>query len=374
VKIAKRYRPELLVSKGKEANPILMDPYLDAKEDRIVASNGHALVALPVETEKGERSRYLACSLLQAARGLGEPEVPAEIKDQEIVEYGVLWPTPQERTFPDWPSLVPKFHRGDEGTTTVSLNPRLLKALADAMASRGGVALTFQPGDVGPILVQPLSSPAPDELGLLMPLRADDEKGIEPGQRCPTCKKLLAAGAWCEEHGDPLADAKAARTMADVREDLEAAEKVRKAGAAIDGDAGTTITIRSAGREVTATPEQLRAGLAEIDRRKAAKHPGPPPLRWRSEGAELQGAADASGAYRLERTKAGGWTAKWEPLRGRPKILGVDKPEGHAKDACQMHAIERHADGLLRAGGSDELTKRDLKGAAEAHRTRKGGR
>jgi hypothetical protein len=364
VKINKRYRPELLVSKGKEANPILMDPYLDAKEDRIVASNGHALVALPVETEKGERSRYLACSLLQAARGLGEPEVPAEIKDQEIVEYGVLWPTPQERTFPDWPSLVPKFHRGDAGTTTVSLNPRLLKALADAMASSGGVALTFQPGDGGPILVQPLSSPDPDELGLLMPLRADDEKGIEPGQRCPTCKKLLAAGAWCEEHGDPLAGAKAERTMADVREDL-AAERVLDAAAALGRTKdGTRVSISHGGKTVDLT------ALAE--KRDAKKHRGPPPLEWRSEGGVLV-AADYGGAYRLEPVKGGGRTAKWVPLRGRSKLLGVDKPEGHAKDACQAHAIERHADGLLRAGGSDDLTK-GPKGEAEAFKPRKGGR
>jgi hypothetical protein len=367
VKIAKWYRPELVVSKGKEPNPLLTDPYLDAKSDRLVASNGRALVALPVETDKGERSRYLACSLLKAARGLGEPEVPAEIKDQEIVLYGVLWPAAQERTFPDWASLTPKFRRGDKGTTTVSLNPGLLKSVANAMAAGGGVALTFNIEDSGaPIIVQPLSLD-PDELGLLMPLGPDDEEEVGDGQRCPVCKKLLAAGAFCPEHGDPLAGAKAARTMADVREDL-AAEAREKAGNA------TAITIHAGGKSVTATPAQLHAGLAELDRRKAAKAPGPAPLEWRREGDGLLVAADCGGAYRLQRVKGGGWTAKWVPLRGRSKLLVVDQPEGQAKDACQMHAIERFADGMLRSGGSDELTKRDLKGAPEAFKPRKGGR
>jgi hypothetical protein len=365
VKINKRYRPELVVSKGKDANPILTDPYLDATEDRLVATDGHALVAVPVETEKGERSRYLACSLLAAARGLGEPEVPAEIRDQELVEYGVLWPAAQERTFVRYRETVPKFHRGDAGTGTLYLNPKLLKAVADAMDATGGVALTFALEDASaPILVQPVWSD-PEEFGLLMPLGSGDEEDVGDGQRCPVCKKLLAAGAFCPEHGDPLAGAKTERTMADVREDL-AAERVLDAAAALGRTKdGTRVSILHGGKTVDLT------ALAE--KRDAAKHPGPPPLRWRSEGAELQGAADASGAYRLERTKAGGWTARWEPLRGRPKILGVDKPEGHAKDACQAHAIERHADGLLRAGGSDELTK-GPKGEAEAFKPRKGGR
>ena len=66
MKIAKKYRPELVVSKGKEPNPLLTDPYLDVKEDRLIATDGHCLVSLPVETDKSERSRYLACNLIKA--------------------------------------------------------------------------------------------------------------------------------------------------------------------------------------------------------------------------------------------------------------------------------------------------------------------
>ncbi len=207
MKISKRYRPELVVSKGKEPNPLLTDPFLDAKEKRLVSTDGRGLVALPVETEKTERSRYLACSLLQAARGFGSESLPAEIHDQEVVEFGVLWPTAQERTFPDWKALVPKFKRGSAGTATFALNPGLLHKMANAMGV-GGVALTIkldQPqGKPSSILVTPLIESA-EEMGLLMPmsLSGTDETPGHPDASCPACGKLLAPGASCPKHGTP---------------------------------------------------------------------------------------------------------------------------------------------------------------------------
>jgi hypothetical protein len=365
VKIAKRYRPELLVSKGKAANPILTDPYLDAKAERIVATNGHALVALPVETEKDERSRYLACSLLNAARGLGEPEVPAEIEEQELVEYGVLWPAAQERTFPDWASLMPKFRRGDAGTASLALNPTLLRALAGAMDSGGGVALTFLLTDgEAPILVQPLS-PDPGELGLLPPMWIGEEE-VDPGQRCPKCRKLLAAGAFCPEHGDPSAGAPLVPALE------EAAEKVRKAGAAIDGADGTTITIRTHGREVTATPAQLRAGLAELDRRKSAPANFEPLWRSRGAGKGFQADLPDGGSFRVGEAKDG-WSLWRVPAgKGAAHLLGVFPSQSAAKARAAELVAEDAADRLLNAAGSGDLTAKDLKGPALARK--KGGR
>jgi hypothetical protein len=207
MKINKRYRPELLVSRGKGANPLLTDPWLDAKDRRLLATDGHALVALPVETERTERSRYLACSLLKAARVLGEKDLPAEIHDQEVVEFGVLWPTAQERTFPDWKKLVPKARAGSPGTATLALNADLLARLANSMGF-AGVRLTIQLGapddQPGPILVQPLDDLS-EEFGLLMPLgsASSAEDALDDAQKCPVCARLLAAGAACPTHGDP---------------------------------------------------------------------------------------------------------------------------------------------------------------------------
>lgn len=207
MKIRKVYRPEMVVSKGKEPNPLLTDPFLDAAAERLVSSDGRALVALPVEIEKAERSRYLACSLLKAARGLGEPELPAEIHDQEIVEFGVLWPAAQERAFPDWKALLPRWKRGSPGTVTFALNADLLFKIATAMGV-AGVCLTIELGRAegrpSPIVVQPLSE-HDEEIGLLMPVAADGagEGAIGPDRVCPVCGKLLAPGAGCPLHGTP---------------------------------------------------------------------------------------------------------------------------------------------------------------------------
>jgi hypothetical protein len=332
MKISKAYRPELLVAKGKEANALLTDPYLDVKEKRLVATEGHALIALPVDVEKGERSRYLACSLLAAARGLGEADVPAEIKDQEIVEYGVLWPTAQERTFPDWKSLIPPFKQGDAGTTTIHLNARLLKNLADAMGSAGGVALTFPTGNpVAPVLVRSLL-PEAAELGLLMPLRQGAEDEVDPDQRCPVCKRLLAAGAACPEHGLPS------------RADLD--RKVEKAKRTMDEV-----------REIVGAPSRTVPALDWVPCYGGIEADLP-------DGSSFRIGEMAKGGYELVRVK---------PNKKGLTSLGRDfDTESDAKKRAAQILTEDVADAWLQNAGAGELTRKDTKGPAVARK--KGGR
>jgi hypothetical protein len=347
VKIQKHYRPELVVAKGKEPNPILTDPYLDAKESKLVSTNGHAMVVLPVETDKGERSRYLACSLLQAARSLGDEDVPAEIIEEEITEFGVLWPAAQERTFVDWQKVareVPR--RGDQGTTTIALNARLLKALAEAMGTAGGVALTFEAGKLqAPIRVEPLL-PDPDEFGILMPI-AEEGDDVDPDQRCPVCRKLLAAGAACPEHGRPPKpdDGSVGAAVSHLKGVL--------------AEAGTTMTVRVG--EGPAKP---------IGGEHFAKPKIDPRLTWLHGGEPFTQAATVEGGKYLLSEKVGSalFCARWVPTKGKPKVLAAQAREGEAKDACVAFEIERQADALLRNAGDGELTKADTKGNAVARK------
>ena len=276
MKIDKKFRPELVVSKGKSSNPLLTDPYLDVKEDRLVATDGHCMVVLPVETDKGERSRYLACNLIKAARSFGDKSLPAEIEDQEVVEYGVLWPTAQERTFPDWKLLVPKFERGSPGTITFALNPALLARMASAM-SVGGVCLTLElgrpEGAPSPIIVQSLD-PNAEELGLLMPMDASGagEGVTDPSQVCPACGRLLASGAECPKHGSP-AEAKRKLLEGDANVILKNGGSAHLTKGS-DG-ISTTVTLRTPGRpDITTTPEQLKKALDTVKGRKASKKGG----------------------------------------------------------------------------------------------------
>jgi hypothetical protein len=346
VKIAKRFRPEMVVSKGKGADPILTDPYLDAKEDRLVAMNRHALVALPVETEKGERSRYLACSLLEAGRKLGEADVPAEIHDQEIVTYGVLWPAAQERSFPPWTTLVPKLHAGDPGTTTIHLNPKLLRAIAGAMDCEGGVALTFQLGSrEAPILVQPIH-PDPEEFGLLMPLSQGGEDDVDPDQRCPVCKKLLAAGASCPNcPPEAVLDALAAL------------------GRTTDG---TRVSVSvNGGEEVDVT--------AFAEKRAARKTGEPAALKWERDADELVAHVEGLGTFDIEARDPGRHVVYFTTVAASKALqVGETSTENEAKDLARRHQLALGANALLKNGGGGALVKPELAGEAVARK--KGGR
>lgn len=241
MRISKHYRPEVVASKDADRFN-LTDPYLDARAARVVATDGRMLVALPVETDKQERSRYLSVHLLKAARSLGEEDAPAEIEDQEIRPFGVLWPAEQMgREFPQWKKALPSFRAGGPGTITLALDAKRLKALADAMGTGGHVLLTLEPGrpaeDPGPILVQPLS-PRAKEMGVLMPMRPDGvgDVTLDPGQACPVCRKLLAAGAKCPEHGDP-ATAQRAELTKQADEILKNAGDGKLAAKELQGEA-----------------------------------------------------------------------------------------------------------------------------------------
>lgn len=211
MKVRKTYRPEVLCCKDKKFHN-LSDPYLNAAEGRLLATNGHALVSLPVETEKNERSRYVGRNLLKVGRALAGKVIDFEIEEDEIKGPGVLWPSEQMgRSFPDVAGVMPTFKRGDKGTITLTLNARLLLQVAIAMGHEL-VAITApitraKDGHSGALLVHPVDSAA-EELGLLMPIGMGIEKEteIDVDQVCPKCGKVLAAGAHCPKHGDPKAN------------------------------------------------------------------------------------------------------------------------------------------------------------------------
>ncbi len=209
MKINKRFKPELCVSKDPERFQ-LHDPYLDVKEGRLFATDGAMLVSLPVETDVDERSRYIAAPLCKVARQLGDKLALAEIVGDEIRPSGVLWPLEDMgKKFPPVTEVIPKFRPGDPGTITIGIDARRLRKLADAIGAEGQVWITkeLDPSATnGPVLVT-LEGDV-DEFAVLMPLRPI-VSDVGPNQKCPKCEKLLAAGAWCKEHGDPRAEAMA---------------------------------------------------------------------------------------------------------------------------------------------------------------------
>jgi hypothetical protein len=171
VKIDTRYRPELVVSKD-ETRYNLTEPYLDAPAKRVVATDGHRLVVLPVEVDEGEGSRYVDRDLLRVARRwlggvVGGPTWPED-------------PSLASAKFPDWKAVVPK-KPGEPGTVTIGLDLRLLEGILKALGPgkdvwgdpSAKVALTVDPSDPKSAIFVKLAREfdVPDAaFGVLMPI------------------------------------------------------------------------------------------------------------------------------------------------------------------------------------------------------------
>lgn len=174
MKIRRYYKPEACASKDKERFN-LVDPFYDVAGAVVVSTDGHRLVAVPVEVEPGESSGYVSRELLKVARKVVK-QGDAEIRDKaEVVPFEIEWPCDQGRTFPDWRQAVPAWDERSPGTLTIGLNAKLLKGIADALGSEGIVAITVMVGEVdkAPIRVRALGGD-PGEIGILMPCRVGE--------------------------------------------------------------------------------------------------------------------------------------------------------------------------------------------------------
>lgn len=189
MRIGRYYAPEKVSSKDKN-RPQLAHPYLDVDAGKVVATNGHSLVAVPVDVDGHDVSGYLAGELLKIARRTcGKDVVEAEIRDRtRIVPHDIEWPcnTTTGCTFPDWRKVLPSFKPGDPGTVTVGVDARLLRQIADALGGEGGVTMTFRLDSVNadkgvsdegvvlePQIIVRSRFGRDGEVGVLMPLRLD---------------------------------------------------------------------------------------------------------------------------------------------------------------------------------------------------------
>lgn len=165
MKINRNFFPEL-VAMNDPTRKMLHGLQLDVSRKRLIATNGHALVSLPVETQPTDRDGMIPVETLIAARKHAQKEdvargyakacaqaskrrkrkpdpTPAHVS--HTVERDAAY-APVEQTIP---------YRGRMPLPVqIAFNPTLLRALADAIDSSDYVALAFDPADYnGPIRV-----------------------------------------------------------------------------------------------------------------------------------------------------------------------------------------------------------------------------
>ena len=165
---AKAHKIEKLASTDYARHPALTAPYLDLKDaasPMLVATDGHALVALSVTTEDGDTEGAIPVEAIKQARkcgAIGTPTIAAN--GACVLPNGVSIPR-ESVEFPNWRQLVPKA----ASDLRIILNAELLKRIADALGS-DTVELRFGTTPTADV-IQVRAHDASIGFGLLMPAR-----------------------------------------------------------------------------------------------------------------------------------------------------------------------------------------------------------
>lgn len=175
--INKDLKVELIASKDVTLQH-LMHAHLDAEKKRLVATDGHRMVIVPVTVEKGDDSGSIPVDAIKQARKLaGKSRDEAQVKANGaiVLESGATMPRPKV-DFPPYEQVVPSYRPGTGGTVTIAFNARYLHELAQALGTEH-VELTFKVVRAGARIVDPIivgrngsRYEAKDPLGVLMPM------------------------------------------------------------------------------------------------------------------------------------------------------------------------------------------------------------
>jgi hypothetical protein len=167
---------EKVVSKDKTRLP-LSKPYL--RNGAIWASDGKAMVRLPVETEAGDVDGYLSPEALKAARKTKDGTIHAN--GSLALSNGQVFPRPQVDELGKFPDCEPIWNNGiaQPNTLSVAFDVGLLKNIADAF---GTEAVRLELTDaltvirVFPVANVGCTIPNEEARGLLMPIRTASKR------------------------------------------------------------------------------------------------------------------------------------------------------------------------------------------------------
>jgi hypothetical protein len=164
-------------------------------------------------------------------------------------------------------------------------------------------------------------APRADEFGVLMPMASAKGQKLAPGQSCPKCGKLLAAGACCEEHGNPLEQTPDVYLVSGASTEVE---------------------------EEELEPEEVEEPVKDDVR------------------------LVSGGKYVIKHRDNGYMAVYWQEYGIRRKLVGDYGSLAEVNKAIEQHAAERAADAILRRDGHKEFTKKGLKGEAVTRKSKKG--
>ena len=148
MKLLARYKPELVAAAHPGTKLTIQHVLLDdLAEPRLVATDGVALVVVPVETDSEDKAGLIPATALRAARKINPEAEHLFLRVNgkvEIPEALTLFDRPVG-TFPLWREIVPKNH-----TARITLDINRLMSLAQALgatAKDGFITISFDQTD-----------------------------------------------------------------------------------------------------------------------------------------------------------------------------------------------------------------------------------
>lgn len=129
---------EGVVASKNDVRLNLQEPYLDVENRRMVATNGHAAVVVPVEIEDGDTSGHISVESIIAARKVA-PERKRQHKTIRVAANGTLvlnngasFPRSILGTYPNIDMVIPQ-----RTYDTISIDAERLLELAQAICLQG---------------------------------------------------------------------------------------------------------------------------------------------------------------------------------------------------------------------------------------------
>lgn len=172
----KAQKVELIVSQdGTRAH--MCCARLDVEDKCLVATNGHALVKIPVSIDDGDTTGPVEVSALKAARKLSKGGAPVTIASGTslVLADGTRMLRPDRGQFPSYKHVIPA-NAGCE-TVEFTLSAHLLWELCQALGGSKGAAdvkLTVVVPSAGAEMLDPIivrGGDDPEALGVIMPCR-----------------------------------------------------------------------------------------------------------------------------------------------------------------------------------------------------------
>lgn len=173
---------EILIEKacsGDASRPVLHAVYLQKQENgqaRLLATNGRIAAIVPVVVDESDSAGYISHDALKAARKAAPRSAECFFTANGVCKMpdGQEFSRPTPGNYPNVDAVIPK----DETKFSVSLDPALLLAVAQAIGAERGVTLEIS-GEGRAVRVRPMNNP-----------RAETPKGANVGY-APACSDAL---------------------------------------------------------------------------------------------------------------------------------------------------------------------------------------